>query len=235
MKTTLRVLVADDHALMRRGIRMLIEAQDGWRVCGETHRGDDAVAQAGKLNPDIAILDLSMPGLNGLEAAKKIREVSPGTEILILSMHHSDQLILDILEAGVRGYIVKSDSDRDLVTALENLSRKKPFFSTHATELILTKYALGQQVDGDGAEMTRGRLTPREREIIRLLAEGKSSPAIAAVLGLSPRQSIRIAPTLCGNFVCTLQVSWCVTQYEIKSSRRNTLRCGRKLIGKARP
>jgi DNA-binding NarL/FixJ family response regulator len=166
---------------------MLIEAQDGWRVCAETHRGDDAVTQAGKLYPDIAILDISMPGLNGLEAAKKIREVSPGTEILILSMHRSDQLILDILEAGVRGYVVKSDSDGDLVTALENLSRKKPFFSSHATELILTNYALGQQVKGDGAEMIRGRLTPREREIVRLLSEGKSSPAIAGVLGLSPK------------------------------------------------
>jgi DNA-binding NarL/FixJ family response regulator len=102
-------------------------------------------------------------------------------------MHHSDQLILDIIEAGVRGYIVKSDSDRDLVTALENLSRKKPFFSSHATELILTNYASGQQVKGDGAETTGGRLTPREREIVRLLSEGKSSPAIASVLGLSPK------------------------------------------------
>jgi DNA-binding NarL/FixJ family response regulator len=187
MKTTLRVLVADDHALMRRGIRMLVESHGGWRVCAETRRGDDAVTQAEKLNPDIAILDVSMPGLNGLEAAKKIREVSPETEILILSMHHSDQLILDIIEAGVRGYIVKSDSDRDLVTALENLSRKKPFFSSHATELILTNYASGQQVKGDGAETTGGRLTPREREIVRLLSEGKSSPAIASVLGLSPK------------------------------------------------
>jgi DNA-binding NarL/FixJ family response regulator len=187
MKPMLRVLVADDHALVRRGIRMLIEAQEGWRVCAETQRGDDAVTQAGKLNPDIAILDISMPGLNGLEAAKKIRQVSPRTEILILSMHHSDQLILDILEVGVRGYVVKSDSDSDLVTALENLSRQKPFFSSHATELILTNYALGQQVKGDGAEMIRGRLTPREREIVRLLSEGKSSPAMAAVLGLSSK------------------------------------------------
>jgi DNA-binding NarL/FixJ family response regulator len=187
MKPMLRVLVADDHALVRRGIRMLIEAQESWRVCTETERGDDAATQAGKLNPDIAVLDISMPGLNGLEAAKKIRQVSPRTEILILSMHHSDQLILDILEAGVRGYVVKSDSDSDLVTALENLSRQKPFFSSHATELILTNYALGQQVKGDGVEMIRGRLTLREREIVRLLSEGKSSPAIAAVLGLSSK------------------------------------------------
>jgi DNA-binding NarL/FixJ family response regulator len=187
MKATLRILVADDHALMRRGIRMLIEAVDGWRVCGEAHRGDEAVAQAEKLKPDIAVVDISMPGLHGLEAAKRIREVSPGTEILILTMHHSDQLILDLLEAGVRGYIVKSDSDRDLVTALENLAKKKPFFSTHATELILTKYNSGQQTKGDPVELTRGRLTSREREIVRLLADGKSSPAIATVLGLSPK------------------------------------------------
>jgi DNA-binding NarL/FixJ family response regulator len=187
MKATLRILVADDHGLMRRGIRMLIEAVDGWSVCGEVHRGDDAVAQAEKLKPDVAIVDISMPGLNGLEAATKIREVSPGTEILILTVHHSDQLILDLLDAGVRGYIVKSDSDRELVAAVQNLARKKPFFSAHATELILTKYNAGQQAKGDPVELTRGRLTSRELEIVRLLAEGKSSPAIATALGLSPK------------------------------------------------
>jgi DNA-binding NarL/FixJ family response regulator len=187
MKTALRVLVADDHALMRRGIQSLVESQEGWRVCGEAHRGDEAVAQAEKLKPDIAIVDISMPGLNGLEAAKKIREVSPGTEILILTMHHSDQLILDVLDAGVRGYIVKSDSDRDLVAAVENLARKKPFFSTHATELILNKYNVGQHMSGNPAETARGRLTDREREIVRLLAEGMNGPAIAGILGLKPK------------------------------------------------
>jgi DNA-binding NarL/FixJ family response regulator len=186
MKAKLRILVADDHALIRRGIRMLIEAVDGWSVCAEARAGDEAVEQAKKMKPEIAILDISMPGLNGLEAAKKIREVSPDTEILISTMHHSDQLILDLLGSGVRGYIVKSDSDRDLVNAVENLSRKKPFFSTHATELILTKYHSGQQKE-DPVEQTRGRLTAREREIVRMLSEGKSSPAIATLLGLSAK------------------------------------------------
>jgi len=118
----LRILIADDHDLMLRGIRTIIESHEGWTICGEVHNGREAIAKASELKPDIAILDISMPDVNGLVAIGKIRKASPNTEILILSVHHSEQLILEILKAGARGYIVKSDSDRDLVLAVEALA-----------------------------------------------------------------------------------------------------------------
>jgi DNA-binding NarL/FixJ family response regulator len=113
---------------MRRGIKTLLESHAGWEICGEAHTGRDAVAKAETLKPDIVILDISMPDLNGVDAAKRIRKISPETELLILSIHYSDQLIREILKAGVRGYLVKSDSDRDLVIAVETLANHKPFF-----------------------------------------------------------------------------------------------------------
>src|SRR5579862_6062414 len=106
----LRILIADDHDLMRRGVRTLLEAHVGWEICAEAPTGREAVSKADELKPDIVILDISMPDLNGLEAARRIRSASPNTEILILSVHYSDQLIREIVDAGVRGYIVKSDS-----------------------------------------------------------------------------------------------------------------------------
>src|SRR6202795_1051634 len=137
---TLRILIADDHDLMRRGLRSLLEAQPGWTICAEAHTGREAVLKAEKLKPDIVVLDITMPELNGVEAARRILKVSPNTEILVLSVHYSDQLIRDILDAGVRGYIVKSDSDRDLLVAVEALANHKPFFTPRATELILTNF-----------------------------------------------------------------------------------------------
>ncbi len=120
---TLRILIADDHDLMRRGVKALLQSHAGWEIVGEAHTGREAVSKAEELKPDVVILDISMPDLNGVDAAKRIRKASPDTEVLILSVHYSDQLIRDILEAGVRGYIVKSDSDRDLVNRRRN-SRK---------------------------------------------------------------------------------------------------------------
>jgi DNA-binding NarL/FixJ family response regulator len=114
----LRILIADDHDLMRRGVKTLLQSHAGWEICGEAHTGREAVAQAEELKPDIVILDISMPDLNGVEAARRIRKASPGTEVLILSVHYSDQLIREILEAGVRGYIVKSDSATSLSSLL---------------------------------------------------------------------------------------------------------------------
>src|SRR6202790_4800673 len=135
--TPLRILIADDHDLMRRGVRTLLELRAGWEVCGEAKTGREAVRMAEELRPDIIILDISMPELNGVDAAKRIRKASSAGEILILSMHYSEQLIREIVDAGVRRYIVKSDSDRDLLTAVETLARHKPFFTPHATEVIL--------------------------------------------------------------------------------------------------
>jgi DNA-binding NarL/FixJ family response regulator len=180
----LRILIADDHDLLRRGVKTLLLSHPGWEICGEAKTGREAVTKAEELKPDIVVLDISMPDLNGVEAAKRIRKASPGTEILILSMHYSDQLIREIVEAGIRGYIVKSDSDRDLVIAVETLSRHKPFFTPQATEVILGSFNTGGPVK-EVPELVSQRLTSREREIVQLLAEGKSSKEVASSLGIS--------------------------------------------------
>jgi DNA-binding NarL/FixJ family response regulator len=179
-----RILIADDHDLLRRGVKAMIESHAGWEVCGEAQTGREAVAKVEELKPDVLILDISMPDLNGVEAARRIRKSSPNVEILILSMHYSDQLIREIIEAGVRGYIVKSDSDRDLIIAVETLASHKPFFTPRATEVILSNFNAGGS-NKEIPETLRDRLTSREREIVQLLAEGKSSKEVAASLSIS--------------------------------------------------
>jgi DNA-binding NarL/FixJ family response regulator len=181
----LRILIADDHDLMRRGLKSLIEAHAGWEIVAEAHTGAEAATKAEELKPDIAILDISMPELNGLEAARRIRKISPRTEILILSVHYSDRLIRDILEAGVRGYVVKSDSDRDLVIAIEALANHKPFLTPQATEVMLSGISGARGASAADPDAMKERLTSREREIVQLLSEGKSSKETAAVLGIS--------------------------------------------------
>jgi DNA-binding NarL/FixJ family response regulator len=180
----LRILIADDHNLVRRGLKALIESRPGWQVCGEAHTGRDAAVKAEQMKPDVVILDISMPGLNGVEAARRIRKTSPNTEILILSVHYSDQLIRDILEAGARGYVMKSDSDRDLLVAVQAMADHKPFFTSKATEMMLTNFCqTGPQPQLK--DLAADRLTSREREIVQLLSEGRSSKEVAAVLEIS--------------------------------------------------
>jgi len=181
----LRILIADDHDLMRRGVKVLLQSRAGWEICGEAHTGREAVAKAETLKPDVVILDISMPDLNGVDAAKRIRTVSPDTEVLILSLHYSDQLIQDILESGIRGYIVKSDSERDLVIAVEALADHRPFFTPRATEVILRNFNEGKRVDSPRS--IRDSLTSREREIIQLIAEGKSSKEVGSSLCISTK------------------------------------------------
>jgi len=199
--TTLRILIADDHDLMRRGIKGMLLSHAGWEVCAEAHTGREAVTMAQELKPDIAILDISMPDLNGVDAAKRIRKESPNTEILILSMHYSDQLIRDILEAGVRGYIVKTDSDRDLIIAVETLANHKPFLTPRATEVMLTSFKEGR-MRPELPTTLRDRLTSREREIVQLLAEGKSSKEVASSLNIS----VKTAETHRANIMRKLQL-----------------------------
>jgi len=199
----LRILIADDHDLMRRGVRTLLEAHPGWEICAEAATGREAVAKAEELKPDIVILDISMPDLNGLEAARRIRSASPNTEILILSVHYSDQLIRELLEAGVRGYIIKSDSDRDLIIAVETLANHKPFFTPRATEVILGNLNMGGSPTRAQVPATlRERLTSREREIVQLLAEGKSSKEVASSLCIS----VKTAETHRANIMRKLQL-----------------------------
>jgi DNA-binding NarL/FixJ family response regulator len=179
---TLRILVADDHDLIRRGIKTVVESRKGWEVCGEAITGTQAVTKAEELKPDVAILDISMPELNGIEAAKRIRKASESTEILMLSMHYSDQIVHDIMETGIRGYLIKSDTGRDLSKAIENLATHKPFYSSRVSDVI----ANPPRRDGASeVKKNRTRVTSREGEIIQILSEGKSSKEAAVALNIS--------------------------------------------------
>jgi DNA-binding NarL/FixJ family response regulator len=181
---SLRLLVVDDHDLFRRGVRTVLETNPAWKICGEATTGREAVAKSEKLKPDIVILDISMPDLNGVEAARRIRKASPNSEVLVLSMHYSDQLIREVVDAGVRGYVMKSDCGRDLVIAVETLAKHQPFFTPYVTDVILSKLNPRGPVT-EIPELIRERLTSREREIVQLLAEGKSSKLVASSLGIS--------------------------------------------------
>jgi DNA-binding NarL/FixJ family response regulator len=201
---TLRILIADDHVIVRRGLKSLIETRPEWKVCDEAQSGREAVAKAEERKPDIVILDISMPELNGLEAARRIRKVSPNSEILILSVHYSDQLIKEILDVGVRGFIVKSDSDRDLIVAVESLANHKPFFTSMATEVMLTNFQRSASSSSSARvpEIRTSRLTSREREIVQLLSEGKSSKEVASSLGIS----VKTAETHRANIMRKLEI-----------------------------
>lgn len=185
---SLRILIADDHDLIRRGVKSLLEMHSGWKVCAEASKGPEAVEKAEQLKPDVVIIDVCMPELNGVEATRQIRKVSPRTEVLILSVHHSEHLIREILEAGARAFVVKTDCDVDLVRAVEALGQHKPFFNAYATEMLLGGYGQEKEPAALPEQALNGeRLTPREREIVQLLAEGRTSKEIATLLKISSK------------------------------------------------
>jgi DNA-binding NarL/FixJ family response regulator len=177
---SLRILVVDDHAVVRRGVRSLLESHEGWEVCGEATTGRDAVEQSRRLRPDVVVMDLSLPELNGLDATRQILKDAPDTEVLVLTMHHSEQLARDVLQAGARGYVLKSDADENLITAVDTLRQHKPFLTSTVTEFVLDDYV--RRGDGAPDDLV---LTAREREIIQLVAEGQSNKAAAATLRIS--------------------------------------------------
>ncbi len=176
-----RILIADDHEIVRRGIRALLENHPGWEVCGEAIDGRDAIEKAAALRPDLALLDVGMPNLNGLDAARQILAAAPRTRVLILTMHESEQIVREVLEVGARGFLLKTDAARDMVSAVEALQRRTTFFTSSVAELVLNGYLHRR----DNDKPLRDRLTPREREVVQLLAEGKSSKEVAIVLSLS--------------------------------------------------
>jgi DNA-binding NarL/FixJ family response regulator len=183
----LRILIADDHEVARSGIRALLESHAGWEVCGEAKDGREAIEFATTLKPDVILLDIGMPNLNGLEAARQILATSPDVAILILTMHDSDQMVREVLRAGARGFLLKSDAGRDLIAAVEALQLQRTFFTTKVSQMVLDGY-----LHGDGSEseqesevVATDALTMREREVIQLLAEGKTSKEVAVALNLS--------------------------------------------------
>ena len=179
----LRILVVDDHAVVRRGVRSLLESHEGWEVCGEATTGRDAVAQSLRLRPDVIVMDLSLPELNGLDATRQILRAVPGTEVLVLTMHHSEELAREVLQAGARGYVLKADADENLIAAVDSLRRHKPFLTPTVTEFVLGDYV--RRGNGAQGDFARVSVTAREREIIQLVAEGKSNKEAASTLGIS--------------------------------------------------
>ncbi|HTZ46456.1 MAG TPA: response regulator transcription factor [Verrucomicrobiae bacterium] len=199
----LRILVADDHDILRRGLKQLLTSHPGWQVCAEARTGREAVSLAEQHKPDILVIDIGMPDLNGLEAARRIRKTLPKIGIIILTLHFSDQLVKDIVEAGARAYVMKADADRDLVNAVEALANHRTFFTARAAEMLLNDFS--DRISATATQIPlspRSRLTSREREIVQLLAEGKSSKEVAAVLGIS----VKTAETHRANIMRKLQV-----------------------------
>jgi DNA-binding NarL/FixJ family response regulator len=178
--------VADDHELVRRGIRGLLCARRGWTVVGEAMNGREAVEKANRLKPDVAILDISMPDLDGLQATRRIRDAVPTTEVVVLTMHESDQMVRRVLDAGALGYVLKSDLPTQLVKAVKDVSAGKQFLTPRISDIVLKGFLkTGNQVDTMGRSQVRP--TSREVEVIRLLAEGKANKEIAIRLGITIR------------------------------------------------
>jgi DNA-binding NarL/FixJ family response regulator len=178
-----RILLADDHDIVRRGLREQLSQHEGWEICGEATNGREAVRMASKLEPDVAVIDLSMPELNGLEATRQIRRELPNTEVLIFTMHETEQLIREVLSAGARGYVLKSDAGLQLTSAVEALVHGKPFFTSKVSEALLDAFLKSSAKPDEGSVFRT--LTEREREIVQMLAEGKSNKEIANKLSIS--------------------------------------------------
>ena len=173
-----RILVADDHEVVRSGLRAVLEARPGWQVVAEASDGKEAVSQALATSPDVVVLDYSLPLASGVEATRQIRAKLPRTEVLIFTLHDSDALVREVLEAGARGYVLKSDGQRYLVAAVESLASHRPFFTGKVSEALLEVYFAKH-------DPTYDVLTPREKSVIKLIAEGHTNKRISELLAIS--------------------------------------------------
>jgi two-component system, NarL family, response regulator NreC len=179
----IRVLLADDHKLIRTGLRLILEQVPGFAVAGEASDGREAVALAESLHPDVVVMDIGMPNLNGIEAARQIKERSPGANIVMVSMHSDEGYVLRALKAGARGYLLKDSADSDLVAAIRAVHEGKSFFSPAVSKVLLEDYM--RKLQRKGVDDSYDLLSPREREVLQLIAEGKSNKDIANLLSLS--------------------------------------------------
>jgi DNA-binding NarL/FixJ family response regulator len=201
--TGLRILLADDHAVVLKGLRQLLGAQVGWQVCGEAMNGRETVEKVNQLRPDLLVLDLNMPELNGLEVTRQIRKSNPQTEVLILTMHESEQMMRQALAAGARGYLLKSDAGSELLNAVESVRHHHTFLSSRASQMLgqpSSPSAVGGTVSTDEP------LSPRERQILQLLAEGKSTKEVAIELDIT----VKTAETHRSNIMRKLDLH-CIT------------------------
>jgi len=179
----IRVLLADDHTLIRAGLRMVVVSQPDFTVVGEASDGREAVALAEQLKPDVVVMDIGMPSLNGIEACRQIHDSLPGSQVIMLSMHSDEGYVLRALKAGAKGYMLKDSAEADLASAIRAVTAGKSFFSPAVSKILLEDYM--RKLKRTGAEDSFDLLSPREREVLQLVAEGKSSKEVANLLSLS--------------------------------------------------
>jgi two-component system response regulator NreC len=179
----IRILLADDHNVVRKGLRLLLESQPGFRVIADAADGREAVSLAAQHAPDVVVLDVAMPGLNGIESARQILAKRPETAVVFLSMHSDESYVLKALKAGARAYLLKDSADSDLINAVTAVSEGKAFFSPAISKMLVEDYV--RQMRERAVEDSFDLLTTREREVLQLLAEGKSNKDVAALLNLS--------------------------------------------------
>src|ERR1700693_4486929 len=196
-----RIFIADDHEVVRKGLCALLQADPNLQICGEAADGREATEKVRELKPDVIILDIGMPGLNGLEATRQIMRDDPRARGLILTLHDSDQVVREVLNAGARGFLLKSDAARDLVVAVDAVRRDKTYFTSKVAAMVLEGYLKGG-THSVPVSVGRDRLTPRESEVVQLLAEGKSTKEVAVALGLS----VKTAETHRSNIMRKLQL-----------------------------
>src|SRR4051812_3100574 len=175
-----RILIADDHDVVRSGVRTILEGHEGWQVVGEARDGKDALDQALATRPDVVVLDYGLPVMNGVEATRQIRTRVPGVEVLIFTMHDTATLVREVLEAGARGFLLKSDARRFLIAAVESLAAHNPFFTGKVSEALLETY-LAKGVASDSV------LTAREKSVVQLIAEGQTNKQIATILSIGTK------------------------------------------------
>jgi DNA-binding NarL/FixJ family response regulator len=187
-----RILVVDDHAVVRRGLRALLDSQPGIEVCGEASTGAEAIGHVQKQKPDLVVLDLTLPEMNGLEVTRAVREDSPATDVLVLTMHFSEEIAREVLRSGALGYVLKSDADTELLAAVDHARHHQPFFTSKLALTMAHNFVMGPKdaaisTGGKHGETSDSPLTPREIEVVRLLAEGNSNKQVASALGVSTR------------------------------------------------